>query len=258
MLPPLAASATGAVLAGRLFPVAGGLHMTAIFFAVYTAHVKDGYVDFHRRGEDDDHPLTARGCRLAIAGSVLGCLAAIGGLAVVAGTLAAGLTLPCLAIGFLHAPQFDTHPLTATTGYPAGIALSLLGGTVVHGGPLGYTAVATAAVLLVSLSGVKIVDDADDVAYDRSIDKRTVAVVLGVDGATRLAYGLIAGAVLGTLALGATDVFSRGVVAAATAFAGVAALASRAEPRLATMLLVRGAYVYLALLVAAVWFRPLG
>jgi len=31
----------------------------------------------------------------------------------------------------------------------------------------------------------------------------------------------------------------------------------RADPELATMLLVRGSYVFLAVLVAAVWFEPL-
>jgi len=37
----------------------------------------------------------------------------------------------------------------------------------------------------------------------------------------------------------------------------VAAFAARADPEIATMLLVRGCYVFLAVLVAAVWFRPL-
>jgi len=64
MLPPLAASWFGAAVAGEFALSVGAIHMTAIFFAVYTAHVKDGYVDFHRRGEDDDHPMTIRGCRL--------------------------------------------------------------------------------------------------------------------------------------------------------------------------------------------------
>jgi lycopene cyclase domain-containing protein len=44
---------------------------------------------------------------------------------------------------------------------------------------------------------------------------------------------------------------------AAVAFGAVAAVTTRADAELATMLLVRGAYVFLALLVASVWFRPL-
>lgn len=58
MLPALAASWFGSILAVRFSLAIGLLHMAAIFFAVYTAHLKDGYVDFYVRSEDDDHPLT--------------------------------------------------------------------------------------------------------------------------------------------------------------------------------------------------------
>jgi hypothetical protein len=44
---------------------------------------------------------------------------------------------------------------------------------------------------------------------------------------------------------------------AAVAFGGVALVSRRAEPELATKLLIRGSYVFLAVLVATVWFRPL-
>jgi lycopene cyclase domain-containing protein len=44
---------------------------------------------------------------------------------------------------------------------------------------------------------------------------------------------------------------------AAVAFGLVAGVAYRADAKLATMLLVRGAYVFLAVLLVAVWFRPL-
>jgi hypothetical protein len=44
---------------------------------------------------------------------------------------------------------------------------------------------------------------------------------------------------------------------AAVAFGAVALVARRAEPELATMLLIRGSYLFLAVLVATVWFRPL-
>ncbi|MFB6163642.1 MAG: ubiquinone biosynthesis protein UbiA, partial [Haloarculaceae archaeon] len=51
MLPPLAASSFGALLAGEPALPLAALHVTAMFAAVYTAHVKDGYVDFYVRGE---------------------------------------------------------------------------------------------------------------------------------------------------------------------------------------------------------------
>jgi hypothetical protein len=45
---------------------------------------------------------------------------------------------------------------------------------------------------------------------------------------------------------------------ATVVFAAVAAVARRAEPELATMLLIRGSYLFLAVLVVTVGFRPLG
>ncbi len=53
-------------------------------------------------------------------------------------------------------------------------------------------------------------------------------------------------------------VFPLTTLLAALAFAAVAAVARRADPELATMLLIRGSYVFLAVLVAAVRFDPVG
>jgi 1,4-dihydroxy-2-naphthoate octaprenyltransferase len=117
--------------------------------------------------------------------------------------------------------------------------------------------VAFAAVLLVLLTGVKVVDDSKDYDYDRSIGKRTVAVVLGKQAARRFAYGLMAAAMAGVLAFAALAVFPPSAALAVGAFAAVAGFAARSDPTTATMLLVRGCYVFLAVLLAAVWFRPL-
>ena len=257
-LPPIAGSWFGSVLAGRFSIPVGALHMTAILLAIYTAHVKDGYVDFHVRGEDDDHPLTARGCRLAIAGASAGFFACLGGLWYVAGLGAALITLPGWLIGDHHAPQLDTNPLTATMGYPLGVAVAVLGGYYTQAGRLDLVPVAFAAVFLVVLSGVKVIDDAKDYDDDRSISKRTVAVVLGPPRARRAAFGLMAAGMLAVAALAAVGVFPSGSLLAAGAFVAVAATTSRADSELSTMLLIRGCYVFLALLFAAVWFRPFG
>ena len=258
MLPPVACSLFGGVLAGAFAASAGLLHATAIFAAVYTAHVKDGYVDFHVRGEDDDHPLTERGCKRALAGSTALFVACTAGLWLVVGVGAVLLTLPTWVIAYHHAPQLDTNPVTATTGYPLGIALALLGGYYVQAGTLTAMAVAFAAVFLVLLSGVKVIDDAQDFEYDRSIRKRTVAVVLGRERARTAAYALMVVALALVVAFAALSVFPPSSVTAVAGFGVVAGIARRAEPELATMLLVRGSYVFLALLLAAVWFRPLG
>jgi 1,4-dihydroxy-2-naphthoate octaprenyltransferase len=257
MLPPLAASAFGAVLAGRLAPSLLALHLLAAFAALYTAHVKDGYVDFYLRGEDDDHPLTEPGCRRALAASssiFFACLTALG---LLVDGWAALLTLPGWLIGYFHAPQLDVRPIGATLGYPAGIGFALLGGYYVQVRALSPVVVAFAVVFVVVLVGIKIIDDAKDYAYDRSIDKRTVAVLVGRERAVQAAYGVMALGLLAVVGLAALSVFPPSSVVAVVAFLPVALLARRADPRVATMLLVRGSYVFLALLVAAVWFQPL-
>ena len=261
MLPPLASSWFGAVLAGTTTTVSiglGALHMTAAFFALYTAHVTDGYVDFFVREEDDDHPLSAAGCKLALAGAsaaFFGCLVALG---LLVNVWAALVTLPGWLIAINHAPQLDTNPIGATMGYPLGIGFALVGGFYVQAATLTPLVVALAVVFVTILSGIKVIDDAKDYEYDRSIDKRTVAVALGRERARTTAYALMT---LGMLAVVVLALTLPGIPPsagfAAVAFGGVALVSRRAEPELATKLLIRGSYVFLAVLVATVWFRPL-
>lgn len=258
MLPALAASWFGSILAVRFSLAIGLLHMAAIFFAVYTAHLKDGYVDFYVRSEDDDHPLTQRGCILGIACSFGAFLGSLGGLWLLVDIWAVVLTLPTWFIGFFHAPQLDMNPVTATAGYPTGIALAILGGFYSQAELLTAVPIAFAAVFLILLCGVKIVDDSKDYEYDRAISKRTVAVVLGRRRARTVAYSLLGLALVVVGWLAASGVFPPSTIGAATAFAIVAGFASRtSSPRLATMLLIRGSYVFLALLTIAIWYEPL-
>jgi 1,4-dihydroxy-2-naphthoate polyprenyltransferase len=257
MLPPLAASLFGALLAREVAPTLAALHVAAMFAAVYTAHVKDGYVDFYVRGEDDDHPLTERGCRIGLALSTAVFALCTAFLFVLVDWLAVALVVPTWVIAYHHAPQLDMNPVTATTGYPLGIALSLLGGFYVQAEAIAAVPLGFAAVFLVLLSGIKVIDDATDYDYDRSIRKRTVAVVVGPDRAYTVAYGLMVTALLVVVAFAVARVFPPTAVLAALAFGAVAVAARRAPPDLATMLLIRGSYVFLAVLVAAVWFEPL-
>ncbi|WP_317988510.1 UbiA family prenyltransferase [Haloprofundus salinisoli] len=258
MLPPVAASWFGSVLAGSFSPAVGGVHALAVFFAVYTAHVKDGYVDFHVRGEDDDHPLSVGGCRLALTGATVGFVACLAALWSLVGPVAAAVTLPCWVVGYLHAPQLDMRAVTTTLGYPTGIALAILGGYYVQTESFAATPLAFSLVFLVILTGVKIIDDSKDYAYDRSIDKRTVAVVFGRRDARRLAYTFLVAGLSLVVGFALVGVFPTGTVLAAAALGVVVAVSARTtDPSLATMLLVRGSYVFLALLVVAVWYRPL-
>ena len=257
MTPPLAASLFGAILAADIDPSLTAVHAVAIFAAVYTAHIKDGYVDFYLRDEDDDHPLTERGCRVGLALSTgtfaLACLL----LFAFVDWVAAAVTLPTWVIAYHHAPQLDTNPVTATTGYPLGIALAILGGVYVQAETVAAVPLGFGLVFLVLLSGIKVIDDAQDYEYDRSIRKRTVAVTVGPQRAYAIAYGLMVTALFVVVGLAVARVFPPTTVLAALAFAAVAGIACRAGPELATMLLVRGSYVFLAVLVAAVWFEPL-
>ena len=257
MLPPLAASWFGAVLAPALVPRVAFVHMLAMFFAVYTAHVKDGYVDFYVRSEDDDHPLTMAGCRLGLALSTVGFALSTGWLWLAVGPGAALVTLPTWLVAYLHAPQLDMHPVGATLGYPLGIALAILGGYYAQTTAMSAPALAFAAVFLVLLSGIKVIDDAKDYDYDRSIRKRTVAVALGQDRARRSAHLLIALALVGTLAGAFLRLFPPSTALAAVAFGVVALTTRRLEPRRATELLMRGSYVFLGLLFLAVLLHPL-
>ncbi|MDS0477776.1 UbiA family prenyltransferase [Natrinema sp. 1APR25-10V2] len=256
MTPPLAASLFGAILAGSVDPTIAVIHVVAMFAAVYTAHVKDGYVDFHVRGEDDDHPLSATGCQVALALSTATFALCCVALGVLVDLFAVALVVPTWLIAYHHAPQLDMNPVTATTGYPLGIALSVLGGYYVQAATLTAVPIAFALVFLTLLSGVKVIDDAQDYAYDRSIEKRTVAVAVGPDRAYGVAYGLMAVALVAVAGFAIARVFPVTSLLAALAFAVVALVARRADPELATMLLIRGSYVFLAVLVAAVRFDP--
>lgn len=257
MLPPVATALFGAALAGPFDPRTALIAAGAAFFAVYTAHVKDGYVDFHHRGEDDDHPLTVLGCRIGLVGATAGFLACLGALAVFANPLAVALAAPTWLIGYLHAPQFDTNPVTTTLGYPAGIGLCLLAGYAAQTGALATRPLALAAVLVTVLAGVKIIDDAQDYEYDRSIRKRTVAVALGPARSRSLAAALLAVGLFAVVPLSITGTLPPSAPLASLAFGAVAAVAVRRDPGTATMLLVRGAYLFLAVLLVAVFFEPL-
>lgn len=256
MLPPIAAAGFGAILAGSFSIRLGAIHTIAIFMAVYTAHVKDGYVDFYIRGEDDDHPLTPFGCRVALTIAFIGFWVATIMLWWFVDLWAALLTIPGWLIGIAHAPHLDMTTLGETFGYPAGIALAVLGGYYVQVQAIGLDALALAAILFILLGGVKIIDDEQDHATDLAFEKPSMAVVLGPGRARGLAGGLLVLALAGTILVSASGIFPLAAMIAPLAFVPVAAIAVRKDATIATAMLIRGCYVFLAVLIAAVWFRP--
>lgn len=257
MLPPLAATWFGAILATGSSLGAAAIHTMAIFAAVYTAHVKDGYIDYYVRAEDDDHPLTVAGCRLCLIGATVLFGLSLIGLWVLVDWTAVALTAPTWVIGYLHAPQLDMHPIGATMGYPIGLGLSLIGGYYVQAETLTGVPIAFAIVFVLLLAGIKIVDDAQDHEYDRAIDKPTVAVLLGQRRARQVSGGLIVTSTILVVGLVVSGTFPSGALFAALALVLIVAMAWRLDPMPATALLVRGSYVFLAILIAAVWFDPM-
>ncbi|MEF8855238.1 MAG: UbiA family prenyltransferase, partial [Haloarculaceae archaeon] len=259
MLPALATAVFGALLAGDVNLTTAGLHTLAVGLGLYAAHVTDGYVDFYIRDEDDTHPLSRRGCRVALWGAGLAFWVVALTLGVLAGLGALLITVPGWLVAMAHAPQLDTNPFGATLGYPAGICLALLGGYYVQAGRFSATVLGLAACFLVVLAGIKVVDDATDVHYDTGIGKRTVAVVVGPARARQVAFALVGAGSVGVVGMAMTlPGIPPSAGLAVLPFLAVAALAWRAGPELATKLLVRGSYLLLAVLVWAVWFDPLG
>lgn len=258
MVPPVAAAWFGAMLAMEFSLRTGIIHSLAIFAAVYTAHVKDGYIDFHIRGEDDDLPLTPWGCRVCLAGSTGLFFLCLGGLWIVADWIAVVLTFPGWVIGYFHAPQLDMNPIGVTLGYPTGISLAILGGYYVQTETLAPIAFGFAVVFIILLAGVKTIDDAQDVSYDRSIGKPTIAAQFGDRSARILASVLFALALSLVVLFAIVEFFPRATILASVVFAPIGVIALKSDPRTGTALLIRGAYLFLAVLLAAVWFRPFG
>lgn len=257
MFPALAASWAGGLIAGGSSLAPAAVHTIAIFAALYTAHLKDGYVDFYLRDEDDDHPLTAAGCRsgLLLASGLFA--AALGGLYVLVDWWAVGLTAPCWVIGYFHSPQLDMTTVGVTLGYPVGVGLAFLGGAYVQTAQVDPQALGVGLVLVILLAGVKIIDDLQDAAYDRSIGKPTVVVAAGESRARTIGvatFGLSIGLLVAFVWI---RLFPPAVLMAAVGFGGIAWFSRGKPPEVATAMLIRSGYVFLALLIFAFWYRPL-
>ena len=167
------------------------MHAFAVAAALYVAHLCDGYVDAHLRGEEEPI-LPARANRLATAVASAGFLGSLAGLWVLVGPVAAAVTAPLWLLAVLHAPHLDRHPVAVTVDYPVGIAIAFLGGYVVQGGALDGGVLAVASLFVGALSATKVSVDRLDLAFDRSIGKRTVPVLLGDESAARVSSGLFA------------------------------------------------------------------
>lgn len=196
LLPGAAMSGFGALLADEFALAPAALHATAVCLAIYVAHLKDGYVDYYIRGEDDCNPLEPAEIRVAIgvAAVLFGCCLAI--LWLLAGGLVVTATMPLIALGYFHAPLLDTRPVAETVDYPLGIALATAGGYATQTGTVSVAVGAVCLVLFLLLAAINIMLDRTDVNHDRRVAKQTLPVVLGPHRAQRVAWGLIATSLL--------------------------------------------------------------
>jgi 1,4-dihydroxy-2-naphthoate octaprenyltransferase len=218
------------------------------------AHLRDGYVDFYLRGEDDDIPLTEWGIQAAVVATTavfLGCVALLW---LWVGWLAVALTAPLYVLAILHAPYLDRHPLSVTIDYPTGIALTLLGGFVVQAESLTRTIIVVALAHLLVLAGIKVLLDGLDRDADRRIDKRTIPVVLGPARARFASTVLVASAGV-TLALGVgAGLLPPVALAVAAVPLGASLIGHRTSLHRATGLVMSATYPFTAGIVVVV--RP--
>lgn len=252
MVPALASSVYGGLLAGVVSPLPAAIHVFATFLALYAAHAKDSYVDFYERGEDETLPLTRSGCRVAIAGSIVAFAACLGALWWLAGPVAALLAFPLAVLGYLHAPWLDRHPVGTSLDYAAGVSLVVLGGFTAQAGPPTPTALGVAAVFVPVLAAGGILIDVEDVESDRRIGKRTVPVLVGPRRTRTVAawlVGIAAGLVVALVAVGPLPTAGR-AAAPVLALAGLGVV--RVEPRRGLHLLMAGMALVATLLLLSV------
>ncbi|GAA5060752.1 UbiA family prenyltransferase [Haladaptatus pallidirubidus] len=186
LIPAVATSLFGGLLAQEFALIPGILHGWAVGLALYTAHLKDGYVDGHVRGEEQP-TLSPRENQVAIRMTSASFLITMVALWWYASLAAVLVTAPLWILALLHAPYLDMHPVTVTVDYPIGIGLAVVGGYFVQTGQLPARILGVSVMFVVLLSGVKVSTDRLDYTFDQSIGKRTVPVLLGNDAANVVA-----------------------------------------------------------------------
>lgn len=178
MLPAVGTAVAGGLLAPTFDLPSGVMHALAVAAALYIAHLVDEYVDAHVRGEDVPSA-SERAIEYAITVATAVFLALTARLWLMGAYTAVVTTVPLWVLAVLHAPVFDRHPVTVTVDYPIGIALAFSSGYLVQSDVLSDGVLGIAAVLAVLLSGLKVSIDRLDRSFDRTIDKRTLPVLLG-------------------------------------------------------------------------------
>lgn len=210
MAPAVGMSLFGGLLSPTLSPALAVLHAATVGTALYVAHLVDEYVDAHVRGEDRPCVPKRTNRRAIVAASVL-CLCLVWTLGVSGRWVAAASGILLWVLAVLHAPVLDRNTVAVTVDYPVGIALALTGGYLTQRAVLPLGTLGTAGVFVAVLAAVKVSIDRLDVDFDRTVDKRTVPVVVGERRAAWASAGLFLGAAgltVGLVALSALPDFA--------------------------------------------------
>ncbi|WP_324760792.1 ubiquinone biosynthesis protein UbiA [Haloarcula montana] len=250
MLPVIGTSVCGAMLAPTVSGWTGGQHAVAVGTALFVAHLRDGLVDGHVRGEEEP-PLSVSAYRWATGAGTAVAILLAASLTMSAGALAGGSVLVLLGLALLHAPYLDRHPVPVTVDYPVGIAITLAGGFATQTGRLPTGVVAVAASTAVLLAGIKVGIDRLDAAFDRTIGKRTVPVITGTTGTRAVAVGSFATAALSVGGIVWVGVLPPIAAVAAVAAGGCAAATLLVPARSAVRVQMVLSYVFVGTLVAA-------
>lgn len=249
-LPTLAAmtaAVTGMAMGGTV--VGWPAYAALVGVVLFASHMKDAYVDWYVRGEDQRWPWGP----FPETGELIGprgMFAAIGGALVAFGGLLAWLdpaplsffavAIAGAAMALLYAPVLDKRPLGSAFSYPTGVGLAVVGGGLLATGRFVPATLAYAPPLVVTLAGAKIVEDLIDADHDSQLGKATVPVQLGPERARRLGYGLVAAGTLPLALLG--PVVAVGVVCGLS----LVVASTLWEPDRAIYPLVAGVYVVMA------------
>lgn len=252
--PAVAMSVYGGLLApaSDINSGAGALHACLVGLTLFVAHLQDGYVDGHRRGEETPR-LGAAEFRRAISLGSVGVVGLAGVLHWLAGSIAALSVVVLLALALFHAPYLDRNPVTVTVDYPVGIGVVLLGGYATQTRGVALPILGVAAAFVGLLSGIKIGIDRLDARFDRSIGKRTIPVAHGTGGATQVAATVFVVTALTTAAIVGSVAVRPGAVVGAVGVPIACLLATATLPPARAVRVQMGlTYVFAALVFGSV------
>jgi len=160
----------------------------SIFLALFSAHLKDTYVDYYVYKED----VIYRFGRFDSSYGLLSKNNLVNGIlfsTVVFSLLTIYLTsfrnfylifgILGLLLSLTYSDKLSKNPVGACIGYPLGVSLALIGGYYLQTSMLNPIVITFSLILLLFLSSGKIIEDMIDMKHDKFFNKNTIPVLLG-------------------------------------------------------------------------------